>query len=333
MDLHRYVTVELQSLLKSSHRVTPELVYQEFEPYFGLNVDPESIFRELEHLESRGFISMENDNLSLTDEGRRIAHETMISFSFHEGYEISVRSETDRTFLHREHGELGIVGLTDELQRDFLVEALGRCQQPILDLGCGDGSLTNILSTRSGRALAGIDISQDALDLASSRFPEIAFFRHSMDELPDYGREVGSFLAVDSLYFVQSLEKTILDMAEIVKRKKSRSTEGFGMVMVFSTYGMEGMNTELLKPWNNPLGKILRTIFPEKALEYTDFTCSELDVWSGKLDLLNQLKDEYYRENTAYLFWDRSNEVSLMAKVCQNKLNSRYGYCVRLAEC
>jgi ubiquinone/menaquinone biosynthesis C-methylase UbiE len=44
----------------------------------------------------------------------------------------------------------------------------------LLDLGCGEGGLTNTLSTISGYTL-GIDISENALSRARKRYPNIEF--------------------------------------------------------------------------------------------------------------------------------------------------------------
>jgi SAM-dependent methyltransferase len=63
----------------------------------------------------------------------------------------------------------------DRVREDILLERLrrGRFTQ-LLDLGCGEGRLTNALSTLSAHTQA-YDISERAVERARSRFPHIAF--------------------------------------------------------------------------------------------------------------------------------------------------------------
>lgn len=46
--------------------------------------------------------------------------------------------------------------------------------ETIVDVGCGKGALTHLLKKRNNHVL-GLDISQTAIDIAKSRFPDIVF--------------------------------------------------------------------------------------------------------------------------------------------------------------
>lgn len=61
------------------------------------------------------------------------------------------------------------------LSRQVSLAIIGQLNfRSIIDVGCGKGALTHLLKKRNNQVL-GLDIAQTAIDIANSRFPDIAF--------------------------------------------------------------------------------------------------------------------------------------------------------------
>jgi SAM-dependent methyltransferase len=66
------------------------------------------------------------------------------------------------------------------LEKRVCIEVLaGRDYRRVLDVGCGKGAFTSLLKTRDNEVLA-IDVSATAVEIARSRYPEIAFRQHDL---------------------------------------------------------------------------------------------------------------------------------------------------------
>lgn len=72
----------------------------------------------------------------------------------------------------------------------------------VFDLGCGNGSVANVLSQR-GCDVTGIDISEEGIRIANARWPNLKLFRRSVYD-PLY-KEYGQFPVVISLEVVEHL--------------------------------------------------------------------------------------------------------------------------------
>lgn len=66
-----------------------------------------------------------------------------------------------------------------------------RVKPRVLDLGCGNGSLTHQIA-RSGYEAIGVDISSEGIEIASKSFPDCQFIRADIYRLPEFLMD-GSF--------------------------------------------------------------------------------------------------------------------------------------------
>ena len=98
-------------------------------------------------------------------------------------------------------------GALYEEYRDFIVGLLKKQNAPkvtdILDLGCGTGKLTGMLS-RCGYGMIGVDSSGDMLAEAKSNHKDILFLQQDMREFELYGTVQAAICTYDGLNYLQS---------------------------------------------------------------------------------------------------------------------------------
>jgi 2-polyprenyl-3-methyl-5-hydroxy-6-metoxy-1,4-benzoquinol methylase len=79
---------------------------------------------------------------------------------------------------------------TRQLNRQISLEIIDQFNfGNIVDVGCGKGALTHRLKKKNNKVL-GIDISHTAIDIASARFPDIAFKQLDVGKPAHFSDEV-----------------------------------------------------------------------------------------------------------------------------------------------
>ncbi|GAB3814690.1 class I SAM-dependent methyltransferase [Tessaracoccus terricola] len=112
-------------------------------------------------------------------------------------HEPDVAAAYDR--LHGPYTELfGSVELLHPRDRELVTAWRDTTRGPLLDAGCGPGQWTDLLAA-SGRTVVGLDVAQEFLRSAASRFPGPVFVEASLGQLPIRPSSVGGILAWYSL--------------------------------------------------------------------------------------------------------------------------------------
>ena len=108
----------------------------------------------------------------------------------------------------------GTVTPGERLRIDALVELLPTDARPVLDAGCGDGVVTNVLFDR-GVDVTGVDISAEAL--GHVRAPTV---RGSVDALPFDDRSFECVLAANVLEHLPAgmFERTLAELDRVAAR-------------------------------------------------------------------------------------------------------------------
>ena len=119
----------------------------------------------------------------------------------------------------------GAVAHVDPEDLRFLERNLGRCEGPVLDVGCGPGHLTAYL-TELGLTAAGIDLVPTFIDCARSNWPEVEFTVGSMRALDHPDKSLGGILAWYSLIHFEP------DALGAVLAELHRSLEHGGVLVV-----------------------------------------------------------------------------------------------------
>lgn len=109
----------------------------------------------------------------------------------------------------------------DRVREDALVQRLQFARfASLLDLGCGEGHLTNVLAPLSKKTLA-FDIADNALERARARYPQIDFRQGDLLDViarPDIASHPFDFVAVSEvLYYFQTDEEREQALAGIAR--------------------------------------------------------------------------------------------------------------------
>jgi len=92
----------------------------------------------------------------------------------------------------------------------------------ILDVGCGTGSLLNIIKQKSelnGNLLVGIDLSPEMIKKAHSKNPEITFIVADSDNLPFRDKAFDKVFSVTHLQNLPEPEYTVKEMQRIAEKE------------------------------------------------------------------------------------------------------------------
>lgn len=85
----------------------------------------------------------------------------------------------------------------------------------ILDVGCGEGFVTNVLNKK---VVAGLDISRGALIIAKEENPKCSFFGGSVNDLPFNNDSFDLVVATEVLEHLKDPKKAILEIRRTSKR-------------------------------------------------------------------------------------------------------------------
>lgn len=109
----------------------------------------------------------------------------------------------------------------DKVRSEIILERLRYARfTRLLDLGCGEGGLTNVLSTISEQTL-GVDIAENALTRARKQYPHIEFRQGELLDviaLPEIVDTPFDFISVSEvLYYFQTDEERAAAFAGLAK--------------------------------------------------------------------------------------------------------------------
>lgn len=106
---------------------------------------------------------------------------------------------------------------------------LAKNSSSILDLGCGDGTRLNLLA-ESNKTAVGIDLSQTAIKMARSSYPNLRFLKADLERIP---LEDESFDLIYSAFVLEHLSNSKQVIKEVIRVLKK---DGF-LVLIAPNYG------------------------------------------------------------------------------------------------
>lgn len=243
-------------------------------------------------------------------------------------YSVVERSPAHHAFCERVYGrDLCQHGFADMGQLELLLQETGlKKGERGLDLGCGNGMITEYLSDASQAHITGLDFIPLAISQATERTEgksdRLAFMAGDINrlELPDDRFDV--IISIDSLYFSQDYTSTIEAL------KGSLTTDG-KMGMLYS-YGREPwvavkeFPKEKLPADKTPLAEALtanRLQFRSIDLTQQDYT---LAVRRKKV--LLELKPLFEAEGIMFIYENRLGDANGIAQAIEQGLHTRYLY-------
>lgn len=282
-------------------------------------------------LVSGGYLSESGGAYALTGEGARARASIEVDtplwlYEYDNFFAEAERSRAHALFCERVYGvDLCQHGLADAPQIDLLLDVLKlKEDERALDLGCGSGRITEHMHDRTGASFAGVDISGEAIKHARQRTAakseRLTFGVGNMNRLDLAPHAFDAVVAVDTLYYVDSLEETLKQVLAVMKPG--------GRMGVFFTQWIDGLEDAAdLLPENTSLAKLLK----RHGLKFTahDLSAREAEHWRRKLEVLEELRPEFEREGSLRLYEYRHSEAARYAGWDVRK-RSRHLYQARL---
>jgi SAM-dependent methyltransferase len=249
-------------------------------------------------------------------------------------YTVVPFSPAHALFCQRAFGlDLGQHGFADLAQLDALVEATNLRQgQRALDLGCGDGRITEYLSDRTGAHLTGLDYIPEAIRLARERTAakadRLAFIVADMNALNLPAAEFDVILSIDTIYFSQDFARTAGQLSAALR-------PGGRMAFLYS-HGWEppappeAFDAASLAPDRTPLSEALRA--HGLGFRTQDWTAADCRLARSRRRILEELESQFRAEGLDFVYENRRGEAQGIAKGCDLGLHRRYLVCVDMPD-
>jgi cyclopropane fatty-acyl-phospholipid synthase-like methyltransferase len=281
-----------------------------------------------------GYLSETSGVFALTEKGNRARKEVETEsplwlYEYDNFFGAAINSPAHALFCEQVYGaNLCQHGLADVFQLNKLLEVLRlKPGERVLDLGCGNGFITEYLQGETGAFFHGVDISAEAVRQAQARTANkerLAFSVGNMNRLTfEPPPEVfDCAVSIDTLYYVDNLEETLKQTVSLLRKPGGR------MGIFFTQWIVNPEDRENLLPENTDLAKLLK----KRNLEFSafDLTRNEAEHWRKKVEVLEELKPQFEAEGNLNLYNYRYTEAARYAG-WDLSTRSRYLYHIRLS--
>jgi SAM-dependent methyltransferase len=254
---------------------------------------------------------------------------------FYEAYYAAIeRSQAHPTFCERVYGrDLGQHGFADLEQLELVREVVRlRSGQCALDLGCGNGKITEYLFDCTGAHMTGLDVIPVAIHIARQRTmgkaERLAFVVGDINRLK---LPVGAYdviLSIDTLYFSNDYKATLREL-------KGALRPGGQMAILFSHgrepwMAIDEFPEESLLPSKTPLAGALQA--NDLSFHTWDLTDRDYDLALRRQEVLAELKPLFEAEGNLFLYENLIRETEGVRRAIEEGFHARYLYHVQLVE-
>lgn len=272
------------------------------------------------------FIKELNEEYSITNKAVKFMKKQR-SNSFGDMLVQNEKSEIYGKFCKMLHGKnISQFNMMNMEQLDKLMELLEITKHhKILDLGCATGTIAEYISDNTMAHITGIDFAEPAIKWAQERTKSkrdrLKFITMDMDALDFPKRTFDMIIAIDTLYFVDDLNKTIQKIKEILK-------ENGKLGIFFSQKILPDEDKVKLLPNKTTLAQALKK--NNLTFKVCDFTENEKEFWRKSKNIAETLKEEFEKEGYPFMYESRISEAKSILKFVDSDSISRYLYIVNL---
>ncbi len=283
--------------------------------------------KSFDELESKGILKQKDGDYCFTEIGEalktKLATEVPVfKYEYDYYFALEQNSKAHQQFCLEVYGaDFSQHGLIDQLELQVLIEQLKHHQHAnIIDIGCGNGRITEYLTGLVNSQFLGIDISAQAIQVAQERnqYSNLAFEAGNMNSLTSNQR-FDAILFLDTIYYAANIQTTLRDCVDML-------TENGVIYMYYSEFIMGQEELEYLAGANTRLAKILKELGLQ--FEFTNLTESGIRHWKKKLNTLESMKHEFEDEGNLALWDYRYREANRYAHWGDDKY-ARYFYEIR----
>lgn len=283
----------------------------------------------LKKMTREDYLSKSDDAFRLTEKGnlarKAIEKENPLwLYEYNNFFGEAVKSGAHALFCEKVYGRnLCQHGLADMFQLNKLLEVLKlNPNDRVLDLGCGNGFITEYLQNETGAFFHGVDISEEAIRQAENRKKDkrLTFSVGNMNCLRFNTRSFDCVVSIDTLYYADELEAALKQILAVLKLD--------GQAGIFFTEWINSPEEkENLLSENTALASLLKKY--DVKFSTLDLTENEAGHWRKKVAVLEELKPQFEKEENLNLYNYRYSEAVRYANWDLEK-RSRYLYHISL---
>jgi SAM-dependent methyltransferase len=317
--------------LSSGSRVSPTIEGMKSFLKDGASIEEQKMRASIEWLMKNALITQEADRYFLTGQGKTLGKRFKTE-RMSEGYDdLLSRTGTSKAysmFCERVFGkDLSQFNVLDMEQLTTLIGTLNlRPEETALDLGCGNGKIAEYISDITGAKITGLDFASELIKASQQRTVDkknrLTYVVGNMDEL---AFEQGSFdavISIDTLYFVDNIEKTIKELRKLLKPITGR-------LAIFYDQSIDSDESkDSLLPQNTKVGKALRN--SNMTYQAFDFTANSRLIWIREVEAAEELKDLFIKEGNKDIYDDRARDAKQTLESVESGRHVRYFYLARL---
>ncbi len=198
-------------------------------------------------------------------------------------------------------------GMADMQQLEILLEQLTiRPEDRVLDLGCGNGYLTEYLHDRQPAFYTGVDISEVAIQQAQGRVAvtgkRLNFQVGDISRLDEPEQSFDKIISIDSHYFIEPLEPWLEMLYATLKPG--------GTLAIFSDegQGIEGADESRLDAEET----LMARRFSQAGYRFTsvNFSAENRAHWRLKQQVTETLHEAFFAEGNEFLYHNRLGECT-----------------------
>ncbi len=211
MNTTDLLLIMLGLLSENDERLTEAEVPARYCRFFDAELGADVAGQGVRELVDAGYIARSGDVLDVTEAGVKDAYKRHVDYYYETGVAVGRESEAERAYQASKGVGLDNDSMVDLPQLEHLKAQLSRHPGTLVDLGCGKGGLTSHFETELRRKTVGIDKSEGMIEIAKTKNGRVTWLVGDLNDFAHLDlREVGAFLLVDSLYFCQDLDASLV---------------------------------------------------------------------------------------------------------------------------
>lgn len=243
-------------------------------------------------------------------------------------YRLAPHSSAHAEFCTRVFGQnLCQHGFADMHQLDMLIEGLElKPGHSALEIGCGNGMITEYIADRTGAHITGIDTIAAAVEQAQARTTSkadcLTFIQGDINALALPASAYDAIILIDSIYFSNDYARTIQDLRAALRPG--------GRLAFLYAYGREpwvakaDFPVENLLPNRTPLAAAL--IAGGFTVTARDVTRQDYEIAQRRKAVLTDLRARFERENLQFIWENRMGDANGVIQAVEEGMHVRCLY-------
>jgi len=293
----------------------------------GTSIEDQKMHASMEWLQKNALVTRDSDCYFLTDIGKTLGKKfktERMSKGYDDLLSRTGKSKAYSMFCERVFGkDLSQFNVLDMEQLNTLIETLDlKPEETALDLGCGNGRVTEYISDVTGAKITGLDFAPEVIKTSQQRTVEkknrLTYVVGNMDELAFEERSFDAVISIDTLYFVENIEATVQELTKLLKRPTGR------LAIFYDQSISSDESKDILLPDNTRVGKALRN--SDMTYQTFDFTASSKLIWILEIEAAEELKDLFIKEGNTDIYEDRAKDAKKTLESIEAERHVRYYY-------